>query len=265
MMKQNRINNNPARAMEVAAAQHVSDWVGDTGSVTDTGEGHDPDFYIEYKDGRVGWGEVGWHEERKIRALHREIEKADRVSLPTGSGEWMVHLLPDALVKELQRSLPGFIQQMINHGLSELSPFVDDESPQTIHDEAERLQIEAATRTSTNEDVAHMLSPGFGGALSSDANTIVDWIEGMLADPLYADTTQKLLKRHADERHVFLFAGSLTPEGATRLMVTPLKEQPSRAPTVPAGITHVWAIAPFGIGNLLTWNANDGWTALEIE
>jgi hypothetical protein len=87
---------------------------------------------------------------------------------------------------------------------------------------------------------------------------------GQLHDPNYSDTTQKLLRHEANERHVFLFLGSLTPEGVTVLMVRPLKALPTVAPQMPLGITHLWALAPFGQGDLLMWNIDEGWRSFPV-
>jgi len=249
--------------MEVAAVTHVSHWVGNSGIVSDRGDGHEPDFIIEYHNGRIGWGEVGWHEDREVQALQREIQKHDRVVLAPGLGQWAVHLFPGSQIRSLRRDLPQFIEQLDASGIEELSPFADV-LPAQVETRASELGIEDVRRIGRGADEAYFISPGGGGAVSSDPNTVVDWVGQMLADPNYADTTKKLLKLKADERHVFLFMGSLTPTGVTILIVRPLRTLPTKAPLVPTGITHVWTLAPFGQGDLLMWSVGGGWCSTPV-
>jgi hypothetical protein len=251
--------------MEVAAVAHVSTWVGESGVVRDRGDGHEPDFKIEYHDGRIGWGEVGWHEDREVRALHKEIQKHDRVVLAPGLGQWAVHLFNKSKIKTLRRELPRFIEQLDIDGIDELSPYADDILPAQFEMRASELGIEEVRRMSQGDvDEAYFISPGGGGVVSSDTNTVVDWVDQMLADPNYADTTNKLLRLEADERHVFLFMGSLTPTGVTILMVRPLRALPTKAPQVPTGITNVWTLSTFGKGDLLMWSVAGGWCSTPV-
>lgn len=91
---------------------------------------------------------------------------------------------------------------------------------------------------------------------------IVDWIDEMLADTRYPDTTNKLLVVEADERHVFLMSGDLTPFGPDELLRRLDVAVPDRSPRVPPGITHVWAVSRFGDGSAGLWAAGVGWSAV---
>ncbi len=56
-----------ARLQEEAAVRLIRRWVGDRGKVIDRGNTNLPDFEIRYHDGRTGWGDVGWHENRHVQ------------------------------------------------------------------------------------------------------------------------------------------------------------------------------------------------------
>lgn len=250
--------------MEVAAHRHVEAWVGEAGVVTDTGEGHDPDFWIEYADGRTGWGEVGWHEDPEVRSISVALTRQEPIPLDAGLGQWAVHLRGRAPLRKLQREVPRLVRRLASIGRDQLATY-DDVTPPDLERIAADLAIEDVhLMTPGGPDQAILLSPGTSGPVSSDPDTIVSWIEAMLADPNYEDTTKKLLVRAADERHVFLFLGSRTPIGVTVLMARPLSDLPTRPPRLPDGITHVWALAPYGSGDLLLWDSQAGWSATSV-
>jgi hypothetical protein len=131
----------------------------------------------------------------------------------------------------------------------------------TLADRARSLGITYISRVEGSESpVAIFFMPHSGGAVPTDANGIVEWIDAVLADSDYQDTTQKLLKHEADERHVFLMTGSATPFGVQELLWRASVALPTRAPVVPNGITHVWATPQFGrtdVGTVL-WSPQ-GW------
>lgn len=250
--------------MEVAAAQHVARWVGDVGSVVDTGDGPGPDFRIDYLDGRLAWGEVAWNEDRETQALLARIAEVPPLPLPDGLRQWAVHLLPKAMVKDVIAEAPALIADLHASGRIKLAPH-DDVTPSEYTARAERLGIEDLHQMgSGGADEALLLSP-FDVGSGGNVDSVVDWIESMLASDQHRDTTEKLLIREADERHVFLFVGSLTLLDAAVAMARPLTSLPTRPPRLPSGITHVWALSPMGRGELLVWNERDGWKSIEID
>ncbi|MGA2531389.1 MAG: hypothetical protein ABSG36_19845 [Acidimicrobiales bacterium] len=202
---------NPARDVEQLAVLAVRTWLGDRGEVTDTSVGHDIDFRIEYRDGRLGIGEVGWHADAEIEAMWGNTFRQERqqvVELPAGSGTWSLGLQRGANIKRLYAKLPSLIALLRAAGLRRLEvvgPF-----PRTAAgDEARRLGIGYITEhDATGEPLCIYFMPSGGGSFSGDANVIVDWAEEVLDSKEYADTTAKLLRLNADERHVFLMTGS---------------------------------------------------------
>jgi hypothetical protein len=55
--------------LERLAVATVRAWVAHWGTVDDTSGGHGPDFRIDYCDGRIGLGEVGWHVDPDVQEI----------------------------------------------------------------------------------------------------------------------------------------------------------------------------------------------------
>jgi hypothetical protein len=100
----------------------------------------------------------------------------------------------------------------------------------------------------------------------TDPNAITEWLNDVLVnDPDYQDTTQKVLGRAADERHVFLLAGSATPWGVEELLRRLDRGLPSQAPSVPSEITHVWTVSSFTTPLGALWERDRGWTTIDAQ
>jgi hypothetical protein len=263
---------NPARDIEKIAVATVRTWLGDRGEVEDTSEGHDPDFRISYRDGRRAIGEVGWHEDEQTQAMWQAVfqqEQHQLVQLSEESGQWAAKLLVGAQIKTLHRKLPDFIRTLNRTGVTHLEPpYLRTDDPHRIA--AERLGIEYIHRAADDEPSrAIYFLPATGGAIPTDPDVIVDWIDQVLADPAYHDTTAKLLAvRIVDERHVFIMSGSQTPFAADERLQRVGQALPNCAPNVPQGITHVWLVsrwlnARFGAFAAL-WVAGEGWSRVPV-
>jgi hypothetical protein len=255
---------NPARDVEQLAVLAVRTWLGDRGEVTDTSVGHDIDFRIEYRDGRLGIGEVGWHADAEIEAMWGNTFRQERqqvVELPAGSGTWSLGLQRGANIKKLYAKLPSLIALLRAAGLRRLEvvgPF-----PRTAAgDEARRLGIGYITEhDATGEPLCIYFMPSGGGSFLGDANVIVDWAEGVLDSKEYADTTAKLLRLNADERHVFLMTGSATSFEAEAALQRLGRTLPTRDPRLPMGISHLWTVARFGSTHAVVWVRGEGWAS----
>ena len=139
--------------------------------------------------------------------------KADRhqqVDLPVGTGQWALQLDRSVDIRTSLRyvELPGFIETLVRHGHVRLA--VEGHWPRDdVADTARRLKIAYIDRFTTAEpSKAIFFMPGSGGLVTDDPNVITEWIEAVLQDPDYADTTAKLLAIDADERHVFVSLGT---------------------------------------------------------
>ena len=73
----------------------VTAWVGARGRVTDLSAGHEPDFRIDYADGRLGLGEVTTHKHPTIEAMWAMAHRSGQpqmIDLPSGLGTWSAQL-----------------------------------------------------------------------------------------------------------------------------------------------------------------------------
>jgi len=259
-------SKNPARNLEKFAVAVVSLWVQTRGTVVDMSDGHEPDFRIDYNDGRTAIGEVGWHEDQELAEMWGNALKSDRpqqILLPTGCGQWGVKLKLGANIKNLHRGLPAAIRLLRERGVAQVEMVLEDWPRGEIGDALRALDIENIHCSGLDEpSIALYFMPGGGGVVGENADVVAEWFSLVLADPRRADTTRKLLEREADERHVFLMTGGLTPFAADynlrRLTDLPL---PTQVPEVPAGITHVWGICRFGGECAALWTVEAGWSA----
>jgi hypothetical protein len=259
---------NPARDVERLAASIISLWVGDQGQVIDMGSTHEPDIRIEYADGRLGLGEVGWYVDQELQAMWGNTFKRPRhqvVELPAGAGKWMVSLTKGASIKALYAGLPALVVQLNAAGLSKFEVYGEWPRGEPA-DTLRGLGIDYLSQLDRTGDVAYYFMPASGGIVPFEADSIVDWIDSVIVDPNYRDTTQKLLGRNADERHVFLMAGSATPFGVDERLRRLNESVPKRPPAVPEGITHVWCVSQFlppeGLAAL--WVSGHGWGMVAV-
>lgn len=255
---------NPARDVEQFAAEVVQSWVGVGGAVEDTSAGAGADFRIRYFDGRMAVGEVGWHADRVLQEMWGNAfkrEKHQTIDLPQGLGTWSVQLGRGANIKQLYRQLCAFIQQLIDNNITKLEIF--EAWPRTaLATRARELGVKyVQSYPNGTADQAIFFMPASSGEVPSDPNVIADWIEALLADPDYSDTTAKLLPIAADEHHVFLMSGSATPFGADERLRRVDVSPPNRPLQVPDHISHVWAVSQYGNADVLLWT-QDGWIVI---
>ena len=97
-----------------------------------------------------------------------------------------------ASIKRLHRDLPGLIAELTGAGCFRLAIY--ERWPRgALADSARRLGIEYIVRHDEDGDRAIYFMPGNGGVVPTDPNVVGEWIESVLNDPSYADTTAKLL------------------------------------------------------------------------
>lgn len=259
---------NPARELEKFAVAVVQLWVGELGTVTNTGEGPGRDFLIYYKDGRLGVGEVKWHADETIQAMWGEVfrrEHPQMTELKPGSGQWAAHLVPAARIKRLYQELPGLVDRFLEAGIQGMDVF-GGWPRGALPDEMRRLGLDRLSQVSTEEPSrAYLAMPGSGGVVPTDPNLIADWMDSMLTEPRYAAKIDYLTAVEADERHVFLMTGSATDFGQEQvLMRLTESDLPSRDPEVPSRVSHIWGIAQFGSARAVLWKRGEGWTTVPV-
>lgn len=266
MVVEDPYRRNPARDAEAFAATVVRSWVGNRGTVDDTSAGHGPDFRIRYYDGRSAFGEVAWYEDRQMREMWSNTFKHERhqqIQLQGGTGHWVVELVKGANIKRLYAELPSFLSGLASQGTRNLS--VEGPWPRgKAADTARQLGIHYASLIDETPDIAVFFMPPAGGTVPNNPDVVAEWVTEVLAESDYQDTTRKLLVLHADERHVFLVAGSRADFGVDERLRRLAVAVPKLAPVVPAGITHVWVVSQFGDGPVGLWTAAEGWSTVDL-
>ncbi len=259
-------HRNPARDVEPFAVTLVQTWLGHRGTAQDTSAGHGPDFCIRYADGRVGWGEVAWHEDPELREMWSNVfrrEQHQEIELSPGLGLWVVSLVRGANINQLYRNLSVLVDELARQGINRLE-IVRQWPRGEPADTARRFGIEYINKVKDAPDRAVFFMPGSGGTVPTDPDVVSDWVTEMLVDPDYADTTQKLLALEADERHVFIMSGSRTPFGADERLRRLSDAIPMRPPSIPEGISHVWVVSQFGGGPAGLWIRGKGWLRVTV-
>ncbi len=77
-----------------------------------------------YHDGRTGWGDVGWHENRHVQELQALIERPEQAEgIPLGdrSGSWLVYLKPSARLREVRNNIGELVRDATAEGLIEIA------------------------------------------------------------------------------------------------------------------------------------------------
>lgn len=261
------MSGNPARDIEVFAVNVLSRWVGERGRVehTGAGTGGGPDFRIEYVDGSVAVGEVGWDVDQRLAEMWSLLLTQPEhhvIRLQPGSGLWSLSLRPGAPIKRLLREVPALVEGLLESGVTRLNPDSGWGSSDLIA-VAKSLGIGRVELTTTNEPEdggrAYYFFGSSGSFVPDDPDLIVDWLDDYLVNPRYADTCGKLLPIDADERHIFVVAGSAAPPEASMFMLDLRSRAPGRAPRLPQGITHAWVGAEWGRGDVALWTLPDSW------
>jgi hypothetical protein len=264
---------NFARDVEKLAVATLRQWVGSRGELLDESETARPDFLIRYHDGRKAVGEIGTDTDPVIEEMWQTTfrqEEHQTIRLPDGYGQWGLRLRRGANIKKLHQELQGFIDELLQHGLAHLEPEYLPHQHE-LRKRADDLGLEHIARaTEWPDSYALYFFGGSGGTLSADPDVIVNWIEQLLADPRYRDTTSKLLAvDDVDERHIFMMANSGTPFEVEARLQRVSESLPHRPPVLAHGISHLWLVARFtdpAFGTFAAgWNSTDGWMTVPVN
>ncbi|MDP3950523.1 hypothetical protein [Microbacterium sp.] len=236
---------NPARALEQRALKIVRTWLADSGELIDDSAGNGPDFRIRYKVGHSAVGEIGWatvqaRQEQWNRVLKEPVPQV--IALRHGSGSWSAGLTQRALIKRVLAELPALIYDLIATGVERLE----------IYDGWPRCEISNRARAlgvtyiwSANhqgpDEVIYFL-PGSGGAIPSEPNLVVDWVEGFLRKLDKMDLSNKMRDFDDLEKHVFVFAGDAADFGIQELLARFKTVLPTREPALRHWVTHLWVM-----------------------
>jgi len=266
---------NAAQLVEQFAIEIVGHWLGDRGDVTDHSASGRPDFTIAYADGRRAVGEVTWHADPDIeqmwgRTLSRDTPQ--QVALGHGQGVWGARLLGLADIRRLYDELPSLVAEMNVADVRSIEPAtlpnawrIKNPVLGQLANAVASLGLDYLSKAADHDGPGYVtfFPPSAPMYEFSAPDDLASWIEGVLTEQRYADVPRKLLAVEADERHVFVMAGSATPQQIENRLRTLSEPIECREPQMPAGLTHVWLNSRWldpKVGNVTAlWSVPTGW------
>ena len=241
----------PVGDFEGMAARVVARLTGERVVIQD--DGSKPamaDIRIDYTDKPAAYVEVVVDIEGSYAAMEAEIWRRD-ASMPADLC-WQVSVSGSSRpLKDLRRELPVILGSL--HGPPGLQ-------------EAQQLASLGVRVTGPwmprpgEAGAIRLLPEGILGPAQLEWEPFLDWINAFLKSRQTADVRGKLAATGAAERHAFIGVSFTTPgpvyfalrdEGRPGL--------PSRNPTLPAEITHLWIWSVRGIERCLAWFPDTGW------
>ena len=258
-------NETNSRKVEKIAIEILQNWVGPAGTVLDLGKGDGPDFKILYTDGREAIGEVGLHEDPEVAEAWVAIHKSatpQQIQLPAGTGMWAVGFSTVPNIKRIKSQLPLFLVQLHNQEIFHLD--VNEVYPRDeIGDLARDLGIDYLTCYKEYEqDLVTYFLPTTGGAIPTDPDLIVDWVESGLLSEDFKDSWTKLLPFRSQEKHVFFMTSNRTVFGIDEIIQSQVL--PKKHPHLPGALTHIWLCSRYEGGSTIYWSNSSGWQRISF-
>ncbi len=239
-------------------------------SVEQHDDGSRPGMYdlkIVYPDGSTGAVEVTAAADAPRVDLWREVRKRAMLRQESSlAGGWLVRILPSARARELDRQLPGLLQELEREGRRVI--WGARASGDQLEARAGRLGIAEAHQSATDRPGSIYVMPPegpreqMGGYAPLSGDPLAVWLGEWLADPRRSDNVRKLLASGADERHVFVLVPGFTqaPFAVIDLLISPDAPMPVIPPALPGGIAHVWTMSNWDSGDGFRWSPKAGWT-----
>lgn len=178
-------------------------------------------------------------------------------------GGWMVTVMATARYRRLRAELPALLAKLEEAGLTALPGAAGGAGLDRV---ARDLQVASAWQGDTSFPGSVYLSIELpsersGGIVSESGDPLSKWLGEFLREPGQADVLSKLRRSGADQRHAFvLLPGfSTAPFPVTDILMRSDAALPSRAPDLPAEITHLWAVSTWNSGDGMRWAPEVGW------
>lgn len=268
-----RVQNYPAGYDENQAIELVRQWVGSAGKIRVAGEANEPDFWIEYHDGRLGAVEVKAAVVPVIgRPSHAfaNPHRHEEIPLPVGSGLWSLRLASGVETEPSAEEITAFIFDLISAEIREL--YLENKSPLTVF-EARAMDLglrhiyllDPMKRDSAM--VAHV--SGKEGMLAN-SELINTWIDGYFNSDFSQRGVNSLAQVEADEKHLFLVAAPKIRFGYGHFSIELPTELPTDHPNMPKHISHLWVhgpgSSPEGIRKSAALYArSQGWSSVSLS
>lgn len=185
---------------------------------------------------------------------------------PRIQGAWIVHLVPTARAKEVERDLPALLHHWQQFGVDH---YRDPEWASAARDaEAFALGVTSAHRgddtsfPGTIYPLIELPLEQVGGIVADSGDGLVEWAIPWIGDPVRSDNLDKLRRSGKPQRHLFVFIPPWTtaPWPAVDVLLRhdspPL---PTTSPVLPEPLTHLWFASGWSVPYGLRWAPDVGW------
>lgn len=215
------------------------------------------------RDGqRVGVLEVtAAADQRMIEMWNLVNGKSGRWIEPQLAGGWLVSLARGAHIKTLRKKLPPLLASLENAGVRQIH---HDHN----HEQAAALGIASLWQGGTSFPGSIYVTieestEKSGGIVATHGNALPEWLSDWVVQREQAHNLRKLDRDGVAERHLFvLFPGfSDAPFSVTDLLMRDDAPVPTLAPSLPDGLTHIWAMSTWESGLGFYWSPSAGWTS----
>ena len=183
-------------------------------------------------------------------------------------GGWKVYVLPGRKarnVKALRAKLPPALQTLEHAGRTVVHRRALDGDP--LHDTMRQLGVTWAYQAPTSFPGSIYVMPDLptdraGTFMADTGDALSAWIDAVVTDPGQEHNLRKLTSSGTPEKHLFLLVPGIVttaPMSVTDVLMRGVT--PTRPPTLPAAVTHVWVMSDWQAGNGFRWDPTEGWLA----
>ncbi len=184
------------------------------------------------------------------------------------AGGWKVYVRPGRKarnIKSLRAKLPPALQALEHAGRTVLHRHAP--AGDLLHEAMQDLGVTWAYQAPTDFPGSIYVMPDLPADRASTfmadtGDALAAWIDAVMADPDQAHNLRKLAASAAPEKHLFLLVPAIVttaPMPVTDVLMRGIT--PTRPPTLPAAVTHLWVTSDWRAGNGFRWDPTDGWLA----
>jgi hypothetical protein len=225
------------------------------------------DLTITYPAGSIGAVEITAAADAQQLELWKLVGgRGKRWTEPDLVGGWQVRILPSTRGKNLRQHLPGLLLELERAGTRVVRG--DSTATDRLTALAGQLGIVQAQQASTAHPGSIYVMPPekpleeLGGFSPVTGDPLAVWLSGWIVEPSRSDNIRKLATSDARERHLFVLVPGFNraPFAVNDLLMVPGAPLPAVAPTLPSGVTHIWAMSTWSTGDGFRWSPDSGWT-----
>lgn len=245
-----------SRDAEIEAVSIIRSFVGDQGTVIDTGQTAPYDFEIRYRDDRFAVGEVSVLEDPNYISWWTALLKQENnysKDLPTGAGTWHASLRMTSRINTFHREIISYIEELENERIYYLDIY-DDWPINELGNRGRSLGLSHISKVDSIEgDHLYYGSEGSGGIIPDTVDPLLVEVEALLHNGIFQDSWKKLIPFPADEKHIFFKCGSRISIHLFEYFRPPHTKPLLADFHFPEGITHFWLTSHVHESATLLW------------